>query len=121
MLPHEGQGGSQSMEDGYCLARCLSAYFHQNTNSLEHFLRIYEQCRLPRTTAVQASSREAGKLYEQHHAEMRGIVNEEEGIESWVRRLKAECVGCGNTIWMPKLRKLLCYRQSSNTITRFRF
>ena len=66
------------MEDGYCLARCLSAYFHQNANSLEHFLRIYEQCRFPRTTAVQASSREAGKLYEQQHAEMRGIVNEEE-------------------------------------------
>jgi len=28
-------------------------------------LKIYEQVRLPRTSAVQASSREAGEIYEQ--------------------------------------------------------
>jgi salicylate hydroxylase len=65
MLPHNGQGGSQSIEDAYTLARCLAAYFDQKTDSLERFLKVYEQVRLPRTASVQASSREAGEIYEQ--------------------------------------------------------
>jgi len=65
MLPHNGQGGSQSIEDAYTLARCLSAYFDNKMDSLERYLKIYEQVRLPRTAAVQASSREAGEIYEQ--------------------------------------------------------
>jgi salicylate hydroxylase len=65
MLPHNGQGGSQSIEDAYTLARCIAAYFDNNTNSLEKSLQVYEQVRLPRTAAVQASSRETGEIYEQ--------------------------------------------------------
>jgi salicylate hydroxylase len=65
MLPHNGQGGSQSIEDAYTLACILAAYFDNKSNRLEHYLKIYEQIRLPRTAAVQASSREAGEIYEQ--------------------------------------------------------
>jgi len=34
-------------------------------DSLERYLKIYEEVRLPRTAGVQASSREAGEIYEQ--------------------------------------------------------
>jgi salicylate hydroxylase len=65
MLPHNGQGGSQSIEDAYTLARCLAAHFENQSVPLERYLKVYEQIRLPRTSAVQASSREAGEIYEQ--------------------------------------------------------
>lgn len=65
MLPHNGQGGSQSIEDAYTLARCLQAYFDSKSDKIERYLKVYESVRLPRTAAVQASSREAGEIYEQ--------------------------------------------------------
>ena len=65
MLPHNGQGGSQSLEDAYALARCLAEYLKNKTDPLSSFLKIYEEVRLPRTAGVQASSREAGEIYEQ--------------------------------------------------------
>lgn len=77
MLPHNGQGGSQSIEDAYTLARCLAAYFENKTESLERYLKVYEQVRLPRTAAVQASSRETGEIYEQM-GEMKDIEDQEE-------------------------------------------
>ena len=77
MLPHNGQGGSQSIEDAYTLARCIAAFLRQNTDPLERFLKVYEQVRLPRTAAVQASSRESGEIYEQL-GEMKNIPDQEE-------------------------------------------
>jgi salicylate hydroxylase len=77
MLPHNGQGGSQSIEDAYTLARCVAAYFENKSDSLERFLRVYESVRLPRTAAVQASSRESGEIYEQL-GEMLKMPNEED-------------------------------------------
>jgi salicylate hydroxylase len=77
MLPHNGQGGSQSIEDAYTLARCLQAYFENKADPIESFLKIYEQVRLPRTAAVQASSRESGEIYEQL-GEMANIADQEE-------------------------------------------
>jgi 2-polyprenyl-6-methoxyphenol hydroxylase-like FAD-dependent oxidoreductase len=77
MLPHNGQGGSQSIEDAYTLGRCLAAYFQNPSLPLERYLKVYEQVRLPRTAAVQASSREAGEIYEQI-GEMAGVEDQEE-------------------------------------------
>lgn len=77
MLPHNGQGGSQSIEDAYTLARCIAAYFDDKTDSLEHYLKVYEQIRLPRTAAVQASSRETGEIYEQM-GDMKDVQDQDE-------------------------------------------
>src|SRR5271170_792891 len=77
MLPHNGQGGSQSIEDAYTLARCIAAYFDNKAGSLERYLKVYEQVRLPRTAAVQASSRETGEIYEQL-GEMKDIEDQDE-------------------------------------------
>jgi salicylate hydroxylase len=77
MLPHNGQGGSQSIEDAYALARCLAEYLKNKADPLESFLKIYEEVRLPRTAGVQASSREAGEIYEQL-GEMKDIQDQEE-------------------------------------------
>jgi salicylate hydroxylase len=65
MLPHNGQGASQSIEDGYSLACCLAAYFENESNGVASFLKVYEDCRLPHTSAVQKSSREAADIYSQ--------------------------------------------------------
>jgi len=77
MLPHNGQGGSQSIEDAYTLARCLQAYFENKSVPLEQYLKAYESIRLPRTAAVQASSRETGEIYEQL-GDMKDIKDQEE-------------------------------------------
>jgi salicylate hydroxylase len=77
MLPHNGQGGSQSIEDAYALARCLAEFLKNKTDPLLSFLKIYEEVRLPRTAGVQASSREAGEIYEQL-GEMKDIPDQEE-------------------------------------------
>jgi len=76
MLPHNGQGGSQSIEDAYTLGRCIAAYFEDKSHHLEDYLKVYEQIRLPRTAAVQASSRETGEIYEQL-GEMKDIPDQE--------------------------------------------
>ena len=65
MLPHCGQGAGQAMEDAYSLARCLAAWFEGDSQNLESFLKVYEKFRLPRTTAIQESSRESGNLSQQ--------------------------------------------------------
>jgi salicylate hydroxylase len=77
MLPHNGQGGSQSIEDAYTLARCLQAYFENKFISLKQYLKAYESVRMPRTAAVQASSRETGEIYEQL-GDMKNIEDQEE-------------------------------------------
>jgi 2-polyprenyl-6-methoxyphenol hydroxylase-like FAD-dependent oxidoreductase len=77
MLPHNGQGASQSIEDGYTLACCLAAYIQNKDNSLEDFMKVYEDCRLPHTTAVQKSSREAADIYSQF-GELEAILDDDE-------------------------------------------
>src|SRR5271170_7666063 len=81
MLPHNGQGGSQSIEDAYTLARCLAAYFDNKMDSLERYLKIKKS-----------------------------------GTNSWTRRWRLECTGCGDTMrmlrsrrnWMRCNQKLVC-------------
>jgi salicylate hydroxylase len=63
MLPHQGAGAGQGLEDAYFLAELLAdpALGHAD---VPHLLEIYESIRKPRACAVQRTSREAGDLYE---------------------------------------------------------
>jgi hypothetical protein len=47
---------------------------------LERFLQVYEEVRLPRTAGFQASSREAGDIYEQL-GEMKDIQDQQKRYE----------------------------------------
>jgi 2-polyprenyl-6-methoxyphenol hydroxylase-like FAD-dependent oxidoreductase len=95
MLPHNGQGASQSIEDGYSLACCLAAYFENEGNSLEDFMKAYEDCRFPHTTAVQKSSREAADIYSQL-GELDAIADDEERYRRMAKKLETWM------IWMWK-------------------
>ncbi len=58
MLPYMAQGGSQSIEDAFVLAGCLAAGQDDPQRAIEG----YATRRHERTAAVQAASREAGRL-----------------------------------------------------------
>lgn len=63
MLPHQGAGAGQGLEDAALLMHILS---HKNLNS-EHLAfvsEIYQNIRLPRACQVQRSSLESGEIYE---------------------------------------------------------
>ncbi|NDL61572.1 FAD-dependent monooxygenase [Acerihabitans arboris] len=59
MLPFLAQGAAMAMEDGYVLACVLAA----NAGDIPEALRLYEAERLPRTSRVQLTARERGKIY----------------------------------------------------------
>lgn len=69
VLPHQGAGGGQSMEDGYILALALRDYFKEAPAStdaalLEKHMQFYQELRLPRAQAVQNQTRETSRIYE---------------------------------------------------------
>jgi salicylate hydroxylase len=83
MQPHQGQGGSQSIEDAYTLARAIGEYLNQSSKNgsavtLAKYLHLYQTIRLPRTAKVQETSRETGALYEQRAPPMTEEMPEEE-------------------------------------------
>jgi salicylate hydroxylase len=55
MLPFLAQGAAQAIEDGAALAACLAKIGGQD---IPDALRLYESLRLPRTSRVQAASKE---------------------------------------------------------------
>jgi len=55
MLPFMAQGAAQAIEDGAALAACLAKF---GGLGIHEALRIYESLRLPRTSRVQALSRD---------------------------------------------------------------
>ena len=61
MLPHLGQGGTQTVEDGFALAAALEGV---DADGVGGALLRYERLRYDRATAVQQTSREAGDLYD---------------------------------------------------------
>ncbi len=61
MLPHLGQGGSQTIEDAFALAAALEGVSVQDAPAA---LQRYEGLRLDRANAVQLASLEAGHLYD---------------------------------------------------------
>jgi len=60
MVPHQGQGANQTIEDAIVLADCLCDA--RNKRGLAAALRRYEQCRRKRTVAVQWWSRRTADL-----------------------------------------------------------
>ena len=63
MLPHQGAGAGQGLEDAYFLAQLLADASLQ-PKEIPRLLQIYEAIRKPRACVVQRTSREAGDLYE---------------------------------------------------------
>jgi salicylate hydroxylase len=63
MLPHQGAGAGQGLEDAYFLA-CLLGDPRLNASNIGVLLDAYDLQRRPRACHVQRTSREAGDLYE---------------------------------------------------------
>ncbi|MCY1419555.1 Salicylate hydroxylase [compost metagenome] len=63
MLPHQGAGAGQGLEDAYFLARLL-AEPQVCAGDLSALLETYDALRRPRACRVQRTSWEAGELYE---------------------------------------------------------
>jgi salicylate hydroxylase len=61
MLPHQGQGAGQSVEDAIVLARCLERAV---PDTVPDWLRLYERIRKERTERVQHASRISGEIYD---------------------------------------------------------
>lgn len=69
MVPHQGAGAGQAVEDGYILSRALSDYLSLrgkggDGTTLGQWMELYQKVRLPRAQQVQQTSRDAGELYE---------------------------------------------------------
>ncbi len=63
MLPHQGAGAGQGIEDAYFLARLLGDA-RANAGNLAELLETYDALRRPRACRVQRTSWETGELYE---------------------------------------------------------
>ena len=63
MLPHQGAGAGQGLEDAWLLARLLGDRRALGT-APDTLLQAYDALRRPRASRVQQTSREAGDLYE---------------------------------------------------------
>jgi salicylate hydroxylase len=68
MLPHQGAGAGQGLEDAYFFSELLADPSLQ-ASDVPRLLSAYEAVRMPRACAVQRTSREAGDLYEFRSAE----------------------------------------------------
>ncbi len=63
MLPFMAQGAAMALEDGFVLARELSAFGLDNNQNVEQALMRYTNLRLPRTSKIQAMSSANAGLY----------------------------------------------------------
>lgn len=63
MLPHQGAGAGQGLEDALILAKLLENS-ELTSESIKFVSEIYEQVRLDRAVKVQNTSRESGEIYE---------------------------------------------------------
>ena len=72
MLPHQGQGTGQAIEDGITLALCLQGV---NLENIKKRLELYFHLRKERTDRVVKTSREAGRLYSTQNPDERSPVD----------------------------------------------
>lgn len=63
MLPHQGAGAGQGLEDAWLLAQLLADPRVTQASPTE-VLKVYDEIRRPRACRVQRTSHEAGELYE---------------------------------------------------------
>ncbi|WP_455924655.1 salicylate 1-monooxygenase [Pseudomonas putida] len=68
MLPHQGAGAGQGLEDAWLLARLLGDV-RVLQGQAQQVLEVYDAIRRPRACQVQRTSREAGELYEYRRCE----------------------------------------------------
>lgn len=68
MLPHQGAGAGQGLEDALILAH-LFDYPEINIDNVKFISKIYEELRLARASEVQRTSRESGEIYELYSTE----------------------------------------------------
>lgn len=69
MLPHQGAGAGQGLEDAYFLARLLGDS-RLTADNLPAVLTTYDELRRPRACKVQRTSWQAGELYEMRDPEI---------------------------------------------------
>ncbi|WP_140720696.1 MULTISPECIES: salicylate 1-monooxygenase [Gammaproteobacteria] len=69
MLPHQGAGAGQGLEDAYFLARLLQTAA-PDRGQIPALLEVYDRVRRPRACRVQQTSWEAGELYERRSPEI---------------------------------------------------
>ncbi|RFU79708.1 hypothetical protein TARUN_2514 [Trichoderma arundinaceum] len=76
MLPHQGAGAGQAIEDGYILGRAiadhLATFPGRETQKLEQWMNLYQEVRIPRAQKAQATARQAGEVYEMQTPHMKG-------------------------------------------------
>ena len=81
MLPHQGAGAGQAIEDGWILARAISDCFENasevSVKELGRWMELFQSVRLPRAQRAQQTAREAGDVYEMQTDAMRGLPYEE--------------------------------------------
>lgn len=68
MLPHQGAGAGQGLEDALILAKLLENA-QLTSETITCVSEIYEQIRLERAVQVQHTSRESGEIYELYSAQ----------------------------------------------------
>ena len=75
MLPHQGAGAGQAIEDGWILGRALADYLKPDSSepSLHNWMNLYQSIRLPRAQKAQQTAREAGDVYEMQTPDMKGL------------------------------------------------
>ncbi|MGY4494506.1 salicylate 1-monooxygenase [Pseudomonas sp. TE3610] len=71
MLPHQGAGAGQGLEDAWLLARLLADPRVQQGDARQ-VLDVYDAIRRPRACRVQRTSWEAGELYEYRDRQVEG-------------------------------------------------
>jgi salicylate hydroxylase len=75
MMPHQGAGAGQAAEDDYILAHCLNGYLSQTDKkaTLQEWMQLYQQVRLPRAQKVARTSKEAGETYEMTTPDLKDV------------------------------------------------
>jgi len=80
MLPHQGQGTGQAIEDGVTLALCLQGVNHSN---IRKRLDYYFHLRKDRTDRVVTTSRDAGRVASSAHPDKRTPIDLEAMKQRW--------------------------------------
>lgn len=71
-----GSGAGHAIEDCYILGRALQAHFREG-GSLATWMQVYQDVRLPRAQKAQATSRQAGDVYEMSGEQFEGLSYDE--------------------------------------------
>lgn len=81
MLPHQGSGAGQCIEDAVILAHLLSQI--EQVHQLEDVSKIYDTIRRPRATQAQKTSRETAKIYQAQHPDYQDFQQIAQHLSTW--------------------------------------